>query len=87
MARSGRFPARYIKIPLRSLAAILAALTWFLSPFDLICDFIPVIGYLDDIFVIGLALKLCHDDLREFKAWRAEQGMEKGDESQVPASA
>jgi uncharacterized membrane protein YkvA (DUF1232 family) len=46
---------------------------WFLLPFDLICDFIPVIGYLDDIFVIGLALKLCHDDLQEFKAWRMEQ--------------
>ena len=33
-------------------------LAYVLSPIDLIPDFIPVIGYLDDVFIIALGIKL-----------------------------
>ena len=35
----------------------LAALVYFISPFDAIPDFKPVIGYLDDIVVIKMAIE------------------------------
>ena len=39
------------------VAAVIGALLYCISPFDLIADFIPVIGLLDDLFVITSMLK------------------------------
>jgi uncharacterized membrane protein YkvA (DUF1232 family) len=64
---------RYRKIPFKSLAMILAALTYFLTPFDFFWDYVPVLGFLDDAFIIGMVIKTCHDDLKRYKAWEAAQ--------------
>lgn len=50
-ARDPRTPA-----PVRLLAVVVAA--YALSPIDLIPDFIPVIGYLDDLLIIPLGMAL-----------------------------
>jgi uncharacterized membrane protein YkvA (DUF1232 family) len=70
---SAYITGRYTKIPFKTLAMILGALTYFLSPLDLIFDFIPVIGFLDDVFIIGMTLKYAHDDLQTFKEWEKTQ--------------
>lgn len=52
------FAARDPRTPLavRLLALLVAA--YALSPIDLIPDFIPVIGYLDDLLIVPLGLAL-----------------------------
>ena len=52
------FAARDPRTPLgvRLLAGLVAA--YALSPIDLIPDFIPVIGYLDDLIIVPLGLLL-----------------------------
>lgn len=52
------FAARDPRTPIlvRALAVLVAA--YALSPIDLIPDFIPVIGYLDDLILIPLGLAL-----------------------------
>ncbi len=52
--------------PWSTIAAITAALLYFINPFDLIPDFLPVIGYIDDATVIGIALRLIQDDIRKY---------------------
>jgi uncharacterized membrane protein YkvA (DUF1232 family) len=64
---------RYRKIPGKTMAMILGAITYFSWPFDFIFDLIPVIGFLDDAFVIGMTLKCAHDDLHAYKAWETAQ--------------
>jgi uncharacterized membrane protein YkvA (DUF1232 family) len=59
----------YRDIPAPKLLTILAALLYFVSPFDVIPDWIPVFGHIDDAFVISLALKTVRDDLDTFMAW------------------
>ena len=54
-------------IPIRTIAAISIALLYVLNPFDLIPDAIPVIGYIDDAFVLRLCIKFVKDDIEEYK--------------------
>ncbi len=65
------YDGTYREIPWKSVAAIVGAVVYFISPIDVIPDFIPVIGYLDDALVIKLALDLVHDDLLAYQAWKA----------------
>jgi uncharacterized membrane protein YkvA (DUF1232 family) len=51
------------------LLIIIAAIIYFVSPFDVIPDWIPVLGHIDDAFVISLALKSVRGDLDTFMAW------------------
>lgn len=60
----------YREIPIGTIIGLVSALVYFLSPADLIPDFIPGIGYLDDITVIGFAVKLAYKDLQDFKKWK-----------------
>src|SRR5689334_13242602 len=43
-------------LPRSAKVALAAALVYLASPFDLIPDFIPVVGYLDDLLVAALVV-------------------------------
>jgi uncharacterized membrane protein YkvA (DUF1232 family) len=45
------------RVPRRAKAAVLVAVLWVLSPIDLIPEFLPVIGPLDDVIVVALLLR------------------------------
>ncbi|WP_091044628.1 DUF1232 domain-containing protein [Glycomyces sambucus] len=45
------------EVPRRAKIALLVAAVWVASPIDLIPEFLPVIGPLDDIVVVALALR------------------------------
>jgi|GEM_PF-958509 len=61
---------RYRAIPLGSIAVIAGALGYLLSPLDLIPDFIPGLGLVDDAGVIGACLKVVRPQLERYKAAR-----------------
>jgi uncharacterized membrane protein YkvA (DUF1232 family) len=46
-------------MPFGTKAAIYSALGYFILPFDALPDVIPVLGYTDDMGVLGAALALC----------------------------
>jgi len=45
------------RVPRRAKVAVVFAGLWVLSPIDLIPEFLPVIGPLDDVVVVALALR------------------------------
>lgn len=45
------------RVPRRAKLAVAVAAVWVLSPIDLIPEFLPVIGPLDDVIVVVLALR------------------------------
>ena len=55
--RLGRSIVADRSVPLDVRLALIGALVWIVSPIDLIPEFIPVIGPLDDIVVVALALR------------------------------
>jgi uncharacterized membrane protein YkvA (DUF1232 family) len=61
---------RYRKIPFWTVAAIVAALLYVLNPFDLIPDFIPIVGQIDDGAVVAACLLMVRQDLHRYKKWK-----------------
>jgi uncharacterized membrane protein YkvA (DUF1232 family) len=62
-------------VPRRAKIALLVAVLWVLSPIDLIPEFLPVIGPLDDVVVVVLVLRYVARAVpREvlLEAWPAE---------------
>jgi len=45
------------RVPRGAKIAVLIAMVWVISPIDLIPEFLPVIGPLDDVVVVALALR------------------------------
>jgi uncharacterized membrane protein YkvA (DUF1232 family) len=56
----------YRKLPWWSVASVAAALGYFVAPVDLIPDFIPGLGYLDDAAVFALVLSGIREDLKKY---------------------
>lgn len=66
----------YREIPLGSVVAILAALLYLLSPIDVVPDFLAVMGFFDDAFIIGLVLRQVSKDLKNYESWKMVQAKE-----------
>lgn len=60
----------YKKIPTASLLAMIASIIYFVSPIDLIPDFLVGLGIVDDAAIIGFVLKQIHSDLENFRVWK-----------------
>lgn len=63
------------RVPRRAKLAVAFAGLWVLSPIDLIPEFLPIIGPLDDVVVVALALRYAARQVPRqvlFEAWPAE---------------
>lgn len=62
---------RYTKVPFAALLSAFAIFAYIASPIDIVPDKIPIIGYIDDFFVINLIVDLGLDkELERYRAWR-----------------
>ena len=58
------------KLPPASVAMIGGGLLYFILPVDLIPDFIPVIGYLDDLAVLTTIMNSLNTEIRDYRIWK-----------------
>ncbi|HAE41053.1 MAG TPA: hypothetical protein DCG57_20830 [Candidatus Riflebacteria bacterium] len=59
--------------PLSAKILLVAAVAYFLWPFDLIPDFIPIIGYLDDLIIVPLLIWLAYKQIEAERQRRIEE--------------
>ena len=60
---------KYKKMPWKIVGYSAAGLVYLLSPIDAIPDFLPVIGFTDDVAVITWVVWALKEDLTEFREW------------------
>ena len=63
----------YTKVSFKTVLAIAGALAYILWSLDIIPDFIPFTGFLDDIGVFTYAMTLVGKELKEYEVWKKQQ--------------
>lgn len=63
----------YKEVSPKVIASLVAAFLYLVKRKDLIPDNIPLVGHVDDLAVLGVALKICEPELKAFAAWRDGQ--------------
>ncbi len=66
----------YKELPIATIFATITAIAYFVSPVDLIPDFIPGAGQIDDAAVAAIALKIIRKDIDEYLDWRKVSGLD-----------
>ena len=67
----------YCQVSAKALLMIVTAVVYFVSPIDLIPDFILGLGLIDDATVLAWTIKACAADLAAFMAWENRQAERK----------
>ena len=67
------YQGNYRNIPYKTISAAVVGLLYVLNPIDIIPDFIPFIGHIDDALVLKFCLKMIDKDLTKYKKWKDEQ--------------
>jgi uncharacterized membrane protein YkvA (DUF1232 family) len=57
----------------KTILLIVFALVYFVVPIDVIPDFIPMLGYSDDISIVYFIFQKLNDDIARFVAWESAQ--------------
>lgn len=61
----------YTVVPWASIVLVAGAVLYFLSPIDLVLDWLPLAGFVDDTAVLVFVLRQIRNDLEKFKQWES----------------
>ena len=62
---NGKYP-----VPKKTVIVGIFALLYLINPIDIFPDFIPLMGFVDDIAALAFAASLIKDDLNRYRAWK-----------------
>jgi len=57
-------------VPFRAKALIMGAVTYFVSPFDMVPDLIGFAGHIDDAIVVRIVYGRVSEEIAAFEAWK-----------------
>jgi len=60
----------YRQVPYWAVTAVVFTLLYLSNPFDIIPDFIPILGLTDDIAIISVCLILIERELKAYREWK-----------------
>lgn len=63
----------YSKVPWFTIATVAFSFLYILNPLDIIPDFIPGLGYIDDMAIFTFGLRFIESDLHNYLDWKIEE--------------
>lgn len=67
------FTKKYTDVPVGTIMSLAGTLLYIFLPIDIIPDFIPGIGFIDDAAMIALCIRMAKLDLEKYRAWKESQ--------------
>jgi uncharacterized membrane protein YkvA (DUF1232 family) len=67
---------KYRGVSIGSVLAAIAGLLYLVNPLDIVSDFIPGAGLLDDATVLAFVIARIRNDLKKFISWEASHSQE-----------
>lgn len=64
---------RYPVTPWLSIGALILVILYIIDPIDLVPDYIPLVGVIDDGAMLGVLYAALSRDVKKFLAWEQEQ--------------
>lgn len=69
----------YRQVPWATVGSLAMAVAYFVVPLDMIPDYIPFTGFVDDAAVMSMVFRAAEQDLQDYLRWR-------GSDDEVPGS-
>ena len=67
------YRGNYKRVPFTAIIGATLIVAYLASPYDLIPDNVPILGFVDDALIINVIVSLCLDrELEEYRRWRSE---------------
>ena len=76
------FNGSYDKVPARMIVSLAGALIYLVSPLDLIPDWVPMAGLVDDAAMLAFVFQLSKVDLNAYRRWKGRQSGENDGEGE-----
>ena len=73
------FNGSYDKVPARMIVSLAGALIYLVSPLDLIPDWVPMAGLVDDAAMLAFVFQLSKVDLNAYRRWKESQRVDEYD--------
>ena len=67
------YMGNYTKIPFRMVASIAGAMLYLVSPLDVVPDWLPFGGLLDDALILAAVFTMSRRDLDDYLAWASRK--------------
>lgn len=61
---------RYTDVPWRTITLVIGAVLYFINPFDIVPDILPVIGFTDDAVAFAAIFRSVQGDLLNYCEWK-----------------
>lgn len=77
------FKGSYDKVPARMIVSLAGALIYLVSPLDLIPDWVPMAGLVDDAAMLAFVFQLSKVDLNAYRKWNRSQQADEDDDPDI----
>ena len=75
----------YRQVETSTIVSALGVLLYTLSPVDIVPDFVPIVGFLDDLALMSWFVEKFQGEITRFREWEQTHATEQADD--VPAAA
>jgi uncharacterized membrane protein YkvA (DUF1232 family) len=76
----------YREVGATTMVVVIAAVIYFVNPFDVVPDFLPIVGYLDDATVVGFVIATLKREIEKFRTWEQQARPVPGTPASTPGT-